>query len=339
MNVLDKIREYFIKKKLKDEKYELGILDKKTNYWKPMLLLIPSIFIVLLFTFFPLIYASITSFTYLPNPNNASIREAGWKNFELVLKDELFAVGVRNSLIYGFLALPITLTISIIISTAISTLYKKWARGFWQTIFFLPYITSAVAVSIAFAYMFDNGVGIVNRSLGINTKWLKSGVYDSYLPLVVLLINGVWKGLAFQILMITTAMLGVDKTLYKAASIDGASKTKQFFRITLPSITKTLNFLVTMGILGGIKVFPLALFNNNPTEAKVNGGMTIMLMIYDFIKQGASGLAGATTIYLFLLGVAMSVILKRGIKFVIIIINKIGEKNVLNTIKNTKLIL
>ncbi|MBN3534889.1 sugar ABC transporter permease [Mycoplasma procyoni] len=298
--------------------------------------MIPSILIIILFTLFPFIYSSIQAVSYTPDPNDVTIREFSFQFFAEVLSDQIFAVGVRNSLIYSLLSLPLTLVIAIIVSSAISSLYRKWAKGFWQTVFFLPYITSAIAVSLAFAYMFDHEIGIINKVFGIDTRWLDSGEYGSYNAIFVITSYGVWKNLAFQILIITTAMLGVDKTLYKAASIDGASGIKQFFRITLPSITKTLNFLVTIGILGGIKVFPIALFDNQLAKAQSNGGSTIMLYIYKQVKDGEYGLAGVATIYLFLIGIAFSVILKRGIALVVLVSQKIGERNVLKTIKNSK---
>ncbi|UWD34179.1 carbohydrate ABC transporter permease [Mesomycoplasma molare] len=335
--MFNKINTYFLSKKIKVKKHELGILEKKVSFWKPFLLLFPSLIIIILFTIIPFIYASIQSVTYLPDPNDATTVEYGIGSFKDVLSETAFQIGIRNSLIYAIASLPITLIIAILISSAIASLYRKWAKGFWQTVFFLPYVTSAIAISIAFAYIFDTEFGIINKIFNINTKWLDSGQSDSYLAIFVMLIYGVWKNLAFQILIITTAMLAVDKTLYKAASIDGASKVKQFFRITLPSITKTLNFLITIGIIGGIKVFPIAIFNNDLNAANTNGGSTIILYIYGAVKQGNYSLAGAATIILFILGIALSTFLKQTIKISLMIMNKLGEKHVLNTIKATKL--
>ncbi|MGZ9431644.1 carbohydrate ABC transporter permease [Mycoplasma sp. CB776] len=332
-----KIYSFLLQRKQKQTKKDLGILDKKVAYWKPFLLLLPSLFIIILFTIFPFIFSIGSSISYQSDPNDAQQIEYGFNAFVDVLNDNNFKIGVRNSLIYSILSLPITLVISILISSVISSLVRKWARGFWQTVFFLPYITSAIAISITFAYIFDTQIGIVNKIFGIETRWLNSGRYQSYNAIFVILVYGIWKNLAFQILIITTAMLGVDRTLYKAAAIDGASKTKQFFKITLPSITKTLNFLITIGIIGGIKVFPIAIFNNDLNAAKTNGGSTIILFIYDMVKQGHYDLAGAATIILFLLGLALSTFLKQGIKIILLTINKLGERHVLNAVKVTKL--
>ncbi|VEU59621.1 carbohydrate ABC transporter permease [Mesomycoplasma neurolyticum] len=338
MNLSEKIYIYWLNKKNKTKSHNLGILHKKSFFLIPFSLLIPSLFIILLFTIFPFIYSIIKSFSYNSDINDASSIQVGFEAYKLVASDPIFQISVRNSLIYAILALPLSLTFSILISSVIASLHKKWVKGFWQTVFFLPYVTNAVAISLAFVYLFDHEVGIINNIFGIKTKWLASGEMDSYKPITIILSYGIWKNLAFQVLIITTAMLAVDKTLYKAATIDGASKLKQFFRITLPSINKTINFLITVGILGGIKVFPLAIFENQVTKAEGNGGMTIMLYIYKVVQSGNYDFAGAATVMLFSLGVVFSTVLKNTFKLIIYVSNKLGERNVLNKIKNSKFV-
>ncbi|WP_033160876.1 carbohydrate ABC transporter permease [[Mycoplasma] collis] len=339
MNLKDKIFLYWKFKKSKKTKVNnLGILNKKVFFGIPFSLLLPSILIILLFTIFPFIYSIIKSFSYNDDLNDAFSVKVGFEAYRIVANDPFFQIAVRNSLIYAILALPLSLICSVLISAVIANLYKKWAKGFWQTVFFLPYVTNAVAISLAFVYLFDHEVGIINSVFGLNTKWLASGESASYKPIIIILIYGIWKNLAFQILIITTAMLSVSKSIYKAATVDGASKLKQFFRITLPSINKTFNFLITIGILGGIKVFPLAIFENNISKAESNGGMTIMLYIYKAVKSGTYDLAGATTVILFSLGVAFSTVLKNSFKLIIYTSNKLGERNVLNKVKNSKFV-
>ena len=129
-------------------------------------------------------------------------------------------------------------------------------------------------------------------------------------------------------LIFTTAMLGVDKTHYKAASIDGAGPIKQFFLITLPSISKTTNFLITVGIIGAIKVFPLALYNNDPYVANINGGGTMMLYVFKLVKAGNFQAAGAASLVLVAVGIAFSIVLRNGIKYSTVLAEKWGERRV-----------
>ncbi|MXR13841.1 sugar ABC transporter permease, partial [Mycoplasma flocculare] len=219
----------------------------------------------------------------------------------------------------------------------IASLHRKYARGFWQTVFFLPYVTSAIAVSVSFAYIFDSETGFINKLFGISKRWLNSGNSSSLDALFVVLISGIWRSIAFEVLILTTAMLSVNPTLYKAAAIDGASSVRQFFKITLPSVSKTINFLITIGIIGGIKVFPIGIFLNE-SEAINNGGATFLVYIYKNVR-GTPNFAqsGAVTIYLFVFGIALSILVKKFLATIILIADKISEKNVYYKIKNSQI--
>lgn len=297
-----------------------SILDKKTNMLIPFLLLLPGIILLLAFTIIPMginVYGSFTD-----SKGNFTIQ-----NYISVLTDPKFALGVRNSFIYGIFTLPMVMIISLLISSIIAKLYRKYARGFWQTIFFMPYVTNGVAVSLVFIQLFSPN-GLLNSILGTRTAWLNSGDENTFNALIAMVINGIWNGLAFNILIYTTAMLSVDKNLYRSASIDGCSEFKQFFTITLPSIKGTINFIITLGIIGGLKVFPLALFENKPLNAFNNGGASIMLYVYLMTTEGNLPLAGASSISLFIIGVTFSSIIRGGFFMAQVTLNNLGERNV-----------
>ncbi|UUM20011.1 MULTISPECIES: carbohydrate ABC transporter permease [unclassified Mycoplasma] len=297
-----------------------SILDRKTNMVVPLMLLSPGIVLLLAFTIVPMVLNIYGSFT--DDNGDFTIQ-----NYVTVLTDSKFAFGVRNSFIYGIFTLPMIMIISLVISSIIAKLYRKYARGFWQTIFFMPYVTNGVAISLMFVQLF-NPNGLLNSVLGVKTAWLKSGDEGTFNALVAIMVNGIWNGLAFNILIYTTAMLSVDKNLYRSASIDGCSEIKQFFTITLPSIRGTINFIVTLGIIGGLKVFPLALFQNKPEDAFNNGGASIMLYVYLLTKQGNLALSGASSIALFIIGVTFSSIIRGGFLLTQVTLNNLGERNV-----------
>ncbi|MEA4134367.1 sugar ABC transporter permease [Mycoplasma sp. 2704] len=304
------------------------ILDKKTPFWIPMLFLLPGVILLSLFTITPLfinIYESLTTET----------GSLTGQNYASVFTNQYFAVGVRNSFIYGLFVLPFVMMIALVVSSVIAKLYRKWARGFWQTVFFMPYVTNAVAVSLAFIQLFST-YGLVNQLIGKNIPWLTTGDPYTFNALVAMIINGIWSGLAFNILIFTTAMLGVDKNLYRSASIDGTGEVKQFFAITLPSIKSTINFLITLGIIGGLKVFPLALFENKPNNALNNGGSSLMMFVYYATSTGDRRLAGAASISLFVIGVIFSSMIRGGFFLMQLTLNNLGERNVWVKVMNTQ---
>ena len=338
------MKTYFWKKyRINKEGTDLAILNKRTPYWKAFILLLPSLLTISLFTLIPFIIVLYNSFQ-VQSPTSHLVADTVFSidNYKSILTNPFFKVGVRNSIIYSIVALPISLFISVLISVAITMVVKKWARGFWQTVFFLPYVTSAVAVSLSFLYMFKSDGGIINGillKLGRKKpiQFLNSGLEDTWNAFWVILLRGIWGNLAFQILILTTAMLSVDKQLYKAGAIDGASKSKQFFAITLPSIKRTLSFLITMGLINGIKVFPLALFNNNPEDAINNGGSSIMLFVYRAVKAGKWYYSGAASVILFVIGVFVSFTLRKIVTLTFKLSVKLGENNVIRKIENSTL--
>lgn len=307
-----------------------SILDRRTPLWLPLLFLLPGFVLIMMFTVVPLILNLRAS---LFNAQG----ELTLQNYVNTFTDPRFAVGVRNSFIYGLAVLPFVMAISLTISSVIAKLHRKWAKGFWQTVFFLPYITNAVAVSTAFIQLFSSN-GLLNLFLGSKIPWLETADQFTFNALLAMFINGIWSGLAFNILIFTTAMLGVDKNLYKSASIDGCGEIKQFFKITLPSIKGTINFLITLGIIGGLKVFPLALFSNKPENAFAYGGGTLMLYVYLVTKNGNFALAGASAISLFIIGVSYSSVIRGGFFMVQLTLNNLGERNVWVKVKATKTI-
>ncbi|ATP59888.1 sn-glycerol-3-phosphate transport system permease protein ugpA [Mesomycoplasma dispar] len=332
------ISGFFYRRRIRKTNLELGILDQKQPFWKPFLALLPSILVIFLFTFLPFLYSVSKSLSIEINHNIAGNTRFGFDNFiDLITIDTNFHIAIRNSVIYSIVALPIGLIISLIIASTIASLHRKYARGFWQTVFFLPYVTSGIAVSVAFAYIFDSETGFINKLFGISTRWLNSGNPSSLNALFVVLISGVWRSLAFEVLILTTAMLSVNPTLYKAAAIDGASPVRQFFKITLPSVSRTINFLITIGIIGGIKVFPIGIFPNE-TEAISNGGSTLLIYIYKNVRGTPNfAQAGALTIYLFVFGVALSIVVKKFLSTIFLLADKISEKNVYYKIKNSQI--
>ncbi|WP_029513591.1 carbohydrate ABC transporter permease [Mycoplasmopsis primatum] len=312
-----------------------SIVDKRTPAWKPFSMLLPTIIILLTFTIIPF-FINIEHAFLKPTENGNRVFTLEY--FSELIKDEKYAVGVRNALMYGLIVLPFVMSISLLISSLIASVYRKWARSIWQTIFFLPYITNAVAVSLSFIQFFAPN-GMLNSILNIKVPWLEKGDIFAFEPLLPLLVNGVWSGLAFNILIFTTAMLSVDKNLYRSASIDGIGGVKQFFTITLPSIKSTTTFLITMGIINGIKVFPLALFNNNSTDAITRGASSLMLYVYHMTRSGKDALASASAIMLFVIGFTYSLIIRRGFNAIIVASINLGESNVWKKIKTSPVMI
>ncbi len=298
--------------KMRVNKKELSATNKVASLWIPLALMVPALILMFLFLVVPLITV-IQDSMQTPEHNYDN-----W--FQSVWTDERWHRAVINSLLYATITLPISLTISLIISGAITSIARNKARGAWQAIFFIPYVTSAIAVSITFMQILDPG-GILNSVLGIEGfPWLTQTFESGWAAIAGVMVYGIWHSLAFQILILSTAMLSVDKRLYDSANIDGASQVKTFLNVTIPSIEKTIWYLFTIGLIGAVKVFPLALYNNASSTA-IDRAPTMLLYVYHFVSIGDKGKAGAASVSLVLIIIVYNIIVRKLIDFTRFAIN------------------
>ncbi len=304
--------------------------NKNTSIWIPLSLMIPAIVFFAFFTVIPLLKAFKDS---LEHPSSNFITSYGQ-----VWSDPNWYLSLKNSLLYAIITVPITLVISLLISFSLSNIVRKKLRGFWQSIFFIPYVTSTIAISLTFAHLFSTNFGIFNWILGKDFAWLQTLATDGPLGLISICIYGIWHGLAFQILILTTAMLSIDKRLYDAASLDGASNRKIFFSITLPSIERTLWYLFTIGLIGALKVYPLALFNNDIDNA-LNYGPTLLIYVYSALTNGTPdyGKAGAASISLIVIVVLFNYLVRKFVEIIQKISSRIKENKSFEMIETNRL--
>ena len=326
------LSKLLLKLKTRKKDINLSYVEKRTPVWKPLLFLIPALVVLGFFTIYPFVLTIDKAFHPLANTHKAGTGEFGLSGFTDVMDNYYFKKSLSNSLIYAFVAIPIAIVIALLISSAIASVSRKWLRGIWQTIFFVPFIISGVVVPLTFSYMFGNETRFINNLFGWNTNWLEdpSGSNNA---LTVIIIEGIWSSLAFKILIFTTAMLAVDKQRYKAASIDGAGPIKQFFTITLPSINKTLGFIITISLIGAIKVNPLALFHMDATNAQLYGGTTLMLFVFKNISSGQYEAAGASALLLVVISIAFNLVVRNTFKLAGLLVMKGGEWNVQRKVK------
>lgn len=279
---------------------DINAHSKKTSALVPMLLMLPALILFLLFLIIPLLSVMKDSMV------NINTDESAWRR---LFNDKQWWYSVEYSFVYSVSVLAVSLSLSIVVSFILSGMISKRLRGFWQTLFFIPYVTSIVAMSIVFSIIFDR-YGVINSITDNQTPWLTTRPGEGVATLFAMFIFGVWQSMAFQILILVTAMLAVDKRLYQVADIDGIPKHKQLSKITLPQISKTINYLILIGLITCLKTFSLGLFQNNITTA-MKYGPTMLLYIYDSVSSGAYDKAGAASIMM----IVFIVILQYGLTY------------------------
>lgn len=275
-------------------------INKDLKGW---LYLLPAFLFVAVFMIYPLIDVLIYSFEEGFNFASGESFGIGIYNYQYVLRDPYFIQALKNTFILVAITVPASTILALVISLGLSSI--KWLKKAFQTIFFLPYVTNTLAVGLVFMILFKKtpySDGLVNAlitSLGGQAIDFIDGAY--WAKMLVLCLYTVWVVLPFKILIFTSALASVDKTLYHAAAVDGTPENRLFWKITLPMISPTISYLVITGFIGAFKAYSdaVALFGTNLNVAEMN---TIVGYVYDMLYSDGGGypsFASAAAIILF----------------------------------------
>ncbi len=217
----------------------------------------------------------------------------GWKNykdlFTNVLYSASFKTAIKNTLVL-LLSIPLSMGMGL---AAAGFVKSGKVRGgkFFQVLYYIPVVSSAVAMNIVWRYIFNNEFGIINLLLGQKIPWLS----DDTLIKVAIIFKNSLNGIGTAMILYLAAMLNIPKDYYEAAELDGASRFKQFITITLPMLTPITFYQLITGLIGGLQSYA----DSQVFGAGVQGAQTIVYFIWQRgINQSRYGLASAASILL-----------------------------------------
>lgn len=261
------------------------------------LFLLPALIIIGIFNVFPLIKTFIMSFQ---KGSLTRLSFNGIKNFQIVLQDPKFHTALGNTALYAFIVVPLALIIAMFIAI---TIYEKIKyKDIFETIFFIPYLTSVIAVGVVFRYLFNGEYGFINYVLGLLNIDPIDFLDSPVMSMTTLIIFGIWSGLAFNIIILLSGLRNVNKDYYKVADMFGATKKEQFFRITLPQMLPIITFLLMVNFINAFKVYAqvFSLFNGKAGIA--DSATTAVFYIFNkFYVENRYGQGMAAAVILFLL--------------------------------------
>ena len=275
------------------------------NNRKGWLYLLPAMLFLGIFLVYPLIDVLIYSFEEGYNFASQSYFGTGTYNYSYVLHDPYFLQALKNTFILVIITVPLSTGLALLISLGLSSIRKL--RHFYQTVYFLPYVTNTLAVGLVFMLLFKQTAytdGFANMVLG----WFGVAPIDFidgpyWAKMFVLCFYTVWVVMPFKILILTSALASVNETYYNAARVDGTSRLRMFTKITLPMISPSLFYLIITGFIGAFKAYSdaVALFGTDLNAAEMN---TIVGYIYDMLYGNSGGYpsyASAAAVLLFVI--------------------------------------
>ncbi|MGG7143110.1 carbohydrate ABC transporter permease [Clostridium nigeriense] len=274
------------------------------------LFLMPALVIVGIFNVLPLIKTFIMSFQK-GTLNNLTFN--GFKNFGVVLKDPKFHTAIGNTALFSFVVVPVGLIISMFIAI---TIYEKIKyKDIFETIFFIPYLTSVIAVGIVFRFLLNGEYGFVNYVLGFFNIGPFNFLDDPSMSMITLIIFGIWSGLAFNIIILLSGLRNVDKSYYKVADMFGATKMEQFIKITLPQMIPIITFLLMVNFISAFKVYAQVFSIFNGKAGIADSATTAVFYVFNkFYVENRYGQGMAAAVILFALILIFTLIQNRILK-------------------------
>ncbi|MGQ4572734.1 carbohydrate ABC transporter permease [Leuconostoc pseudomesenteroides] len=265
---------------------------------KGWLYVLPMLIIVAIFSLYPIVSSLAMSFYTQYNFFTNQVMALGFDNFKYLWEDPLFHSAVANTLIFVVGVVPLEIVISLTVAVLLNQI--KVLAGFFRTIYFLPFVTSIVAISMVWKWIYDKDAGLLNYFLsfvGIHPiDWLN----DPTWALPALIILAIWKSLGFNIMLFLVALNNVDKRLYSAATLDGANAWERFLHVTVPMISPMTFLIAVNAVIGSFKVFDeiFSLFGGQAGPG--NAAMTVVFYLYRmFYEQNKYGIAAAAGVVLF----------------------------------------
>lgn len=216
---------------------------------KGFLFILPALVGTFLFIIIPIFCSFGLSFTEWDLLNE--IHFVGLSNYKSVFTEPEFLQILINTVVYAVSTTVFAVLIPLFIASIINNKIK--GSEFFKTIYFLPFITPAVVIAIVWAWIFDPNIGLVNTLFHTHYTWL----FSTKLAMPILIFVSVWKLIGYNIVLFLTGFSTIDKSVYEASKIDGATAYQTFFDITVPLLKPTIYFVTTVTAISSFQIFDL----------------------------------------------------------------------------------
>jgi multiple sugar transport system permease protein len=278
---------------------------RRTEWLWVLFFLGPNVFLFLTFTAFPVVYGFFLSFQKwnVIEP----MQFIGLANYQrFFFEDKLTGKVVLTTLYYAVAAMPaqiaLALCFAILLNQGIRLL------GFWRGVFYLPMVTSAVAIGLIWKWLYAKQFGAFNALVGLAGIPRQDWLFDESLVIPAIVLTAIWTALPLKIIFFLAALQSVPPELYEAASIDGANRWAKFWHVTWPLISPTTFFLCVIGIIG-LLVGGFDLIWTMTKGGPLDASTTIVIHIFrNAFVYYDMGYASAMAYMLFLVILALTII-------------------------------
>ena len=266
------------------------------------LFVLPALSLIAVFFFVPVVVGlvlSLTDFDIYAIGDPSIARFVGAGNYVEVLRNPVFWKALLNTLYFVFASGPLMMIVSLAAALLLNAKLAR-ARGFFRTAYFLPVVTTIVAVSIVWRYLYHPHYGLLNfvlGKLGIGPiDWLG----DPHWAMPAIIVLAVWKNFGYNMLIYLAGLQSIPEELYEAAHLDGAGWWGRFVNVTLPGLGPTMLFVSITTLLNQFQLFaePYVMTQGGPLQST----MTLVLFLYEQgFRWWRMGMAAAIAFLLFVI--------------------------------------
>ncbi|MDR4888108.1 sugar ABC transporter permease [Fredinandcohnia sp. QZ13] len=282
--------------------------EKRKESLAGLLFVLPEFLGICLMGVFPLFFTLFLAFTEWNFIGGIeAINFVGLENFKKLMSDESFHLALKNNLLYTLFTVPVGMVLALILAVVIHS--KVYAKDFFKVAFFIPYISTQVAVAAIWAALFHPSLGPINQfllNIGITDppKWL--GSTDSVMAAIIII--GIWHTVGYIVIIYISGLSTISEDVYEAAEIDGANFFQKFIRITVPLLSPTTFFLAITLMISSFKVFDLIAFL---TQGGPNHSSNVL--VYYIYEEGFQnfrmGYASAISWVLFVIVAVLTIVM------------------------------
>jgi multiple sugar transport system permease protein len=272
----------------------------------------PATLTIVVFFFVPIVAALLLSFTDFDIYAVASwrnLRFVGLRNYGRLLHDPLFGAALGNTLYFVAVGVPLTTALSLGAALLVSSKQVRF-QGLFRTLFFLPVVTTLVAVAVVWRYVYHPRFGLLNQGLGTLGLGPIDWLGDPRFAMPAIIVMASWKNFGFNMIVLVAGLQSIPDNLYEAARLDGASDLQQLRHVTLPMLAPTLLFVTVITVIGYFQLFaePYVMTQGGPS----NRTLSIVLLMYEQgFRWWNMGYAAAVAFVLFAIILALTLVQRR----------------------------
>lgn len=269
------------------------------------LFIAPALIFFIFFIFTPIILGFFYSFTDYEGLTN-KFDFVGLENFHDMFADRYFKTALKNNIIYGVLMSVCTMLLSLVLAVLVNASGRL--KSYFKIAFFLPYVTSMVSVAIIWKMIFNPMGGPLNvllNALGVENppSWLSSSTWALYAVIIV----SIWKDCGYYMLIFIAGLQNIPEDLYEAASLDGASRIRSFFGITIPMLSPTIFLNCVIVTINSFQAFDLINVMTGGGPGMSTNVLSFRIYTEAFV-YGKMGYASAIAYFLFALILILTLI-------------------------------